>query len=168
MCPFWACLKCYRLYPATDDGKAFHTRGPAAEKPPSPKLWCVFAEWHPLRRRANRGGRSVGRKLSVGSYYIRVCPANDLSIRQVSLNSQPSMNRKWVQLPQDWSNMLASPSFDIQRHLYGLCLLHQVVGHAIQQRIIVVKAANSATATCLASVTARYGGYWMCLLHTRY
>jgi len=44
------------------DGKAFHTRGPAAEKLLSPKLLCVRGRWnntYSLRRRSKLRAASI-------------------------------------------------------------------------------------------------------------
>ena len=59
-------------------GKAFHTRGPAAEKLLSPKLFCMRGTTHIV----SDADRSWGRPVSAMSWmsearYVGVCPANN-------------------------------------------------------------------------------------------
>jgi len=83
------------------NGKAFHTRGPASEKLLSPKLLCVRGTTHIL----SEADRSWGRTVSAVSWilearYDGVCPANDWWTRHASLNStlrRTGSHRRWNQ-----------------------------------------------------------------------
>ena len=84
MCPFSACseslqfMSCRRY-----DGKAFHIRGPAAEKLLRPKLLCVRGTTHRSKLRA----ASVGSELNVEARHDGVCQIKSNQITFTSDNT---------------------------------------------------------------------------------